>query len=118
MQYETQYILSAFQNAMDWEKVERYTKELIESDISGIHPTDVFPPITGFETTITEEDLGETFISGQENLITVTKEHLGKKVWKVTDGHHRAFAFNRAYEQTRLLCFKWIETKDDTTCYV
>lgn len=114
MQHESIYILSAFENQMDWSKVERYTEELIQSDIDGIHPSDVFPPIKGYETTIDKTDLGSNFIWGDlDRMIEVTKEHLGKKVWKVTDGHHRAFAFARAYEQTKLLCFKWIETERD-----
>lgn len=119
MQYESIYILSAFQNQMDWTKVEMYTKELIESDINGKHPSDVFPPIKGYETIIDETDLGDKFIWGDlDRMIEVTEEHLGKKVWKVTDGHHRAFAFARAYEQTNLLCFKWIETELDYSCFV
>jgi len=76
-------VISSFQNEMDWDKVERYTQEMKEKMLS--HD---FPPITGFPSIINESDIGQKFLNGNE----ITEEDIGKQVWKVTDGHHRAIS--------------------------
>lgn len=112
MQYKTRYIVSAFDNQMDWAKVEEFTQALIQDEIFN-----EFPPIAGFETIIDESDLGKNFIRGFEaDDGEIKEEHIGIKAWVVTDGHHRAFAFNKALEKTGLLCFNHIETVEDYSC--
>lgn len=76
-------IVSAFENKMDWDKVTDFTWEMKEKMLS--HD---FPPILGFPSIVDENDIGKSFLSGNE----ITEEHLGMLVWNVTDGHHRANA--------------------------
>ncbi len=76
-------VISAFANTIDDSKVEEYTNTMKEMMLS--HD---FPPITGFPTLIDENDVGDYFLSGEE----ITEEHVGKKAWKVWDGHHRTIA--------------------------
>lgn len=76
-------VISAFANPIDDSKVEEYTNTMKEMMLS--HD---FPPITGFPTLIDENDIGDYFLSGEE----ITDEHVGKKAWKVWDGHHRTIA--------------------------
>ncbi len=79
----TNRIISAFENYMDADKIETYT-EVMRSEMLGHN----FPPITGHPHIISEDDLGEYFLDGNE----ITEEHMGNLVWYVTDGHHRSVA--------------------------
>lgn len=80
-QIKTNRIISAFQNAMDFEKIDNYTNIMRYEMLS--HS---FPPITGFPTIIDEDDIGQEFLTGEE----ITEKHIGVLAWKVTDGHHRS----------------------------
>jgi hypothetical protein len=99
-QIKTGRILSAFENAMDWDKVERFTDvlrvELLQNDV---------PPIKGFPDVLSEDDIGKAFLSGEE----VTADHVGERVWYVTDGHHRSLAHIEAD-------VRYIRTELDYTC--
>jgi len=76
-------VMSAFANPIDDEKVENYT-QIMQQEMLG-HD---FPPIMGFPRVISEEDVGEYFLTGEE----IEDTHIGQKVWVVTDGHHRTLA--------------------------
>ena len=80
-QIKPSMIISAFENEMDFEKVEEYTQIMKVEMLS--HS---FPPIMGFPTIIDEDDVGQYFLNGEE----IEERHIGKLAWKVTDGHHRA----------------------------
>lgn len=89
-------IISAFSNQMDWNKVEKYTEimkeEMLQND---------FPPILGYPGYIDEAHVGTEFLNGTE----ITKKDIGKQVWYVTDGHHRAISAINAklpYIKTKL----------------
>ncbi len=82
-QIKTEFIISAFENDIDSDKLEEYTNIMKTEMLS--HS---FPPILGFPTIIDENDIGEFFLNGEE----VTEEHIGKLCWKVTDGHHRSLS--------------------------
>lgn len=84
----TSRIISAFANHIDQEKVDKYTDIMREMMLS--HD---FPPIKGYPIIISEEDLGDYFLVGEE----ITKEHIGQMAWKVTDGHHRTLAAIEAH---------------------
>ena len=75
-------IISAFQNEMDWKKVNEYTDIMTAEMLS--HD---FPDIQGFPYIIQEEDVGGMFLTEE-----IEEEHIGQMAWKVTDGHHRSFA--------------------------
>lgn len=77
------FVISAFSNPIDENKVKEYTMIMQQEMLS--HS---FPPITGFPTIIDDSDVGDYFMSGEE----ITKEHIGKQVWKVWDGHHRVLS--------------------------
>lgn len=76
-------LISAFENEMDWDKVDEFTQVLKIEMMS--HD---FPPLEGYPIIIDENDLGLVFM----NLNEITEEHIGQLAWKVTNGHHRAFA--------------------------
>ena len=76
-------IISAFANEIDHDKLDEYT-EIMRAEML----SHSFPPIEGFPAIIDDSDIGEEFLSGAE----VTTNDIGKKVWKVTDGHHRALS--------------------------
>ena len=76
-------IISAFANEINPVKLEEYTLLMQEKLLS--HD---FPLIKGFPSVIDENDVGQEFLNGE----TITDEHIGTKVWKVTDGHHRSLA--------------------------
>ena len=108
------YLISAFDNQMDWNKVSEYAERLIIEDI--YHEC---PAIKGFSRILDEDDIGTSFIRDQnEDLEEVSEIHLGLEVWMVTDGHHRSFAFRKAYEKTGILIFKWIDVEPDYSCFV
>ncbi len=89
-------IVSAFQNAIDSDKLERYTEIMRVEMLS--HS---FPAIMGFPSVINEDDLGQYFLSGEE----ITEDHIGQLCWNVTDGHHRSLAAieaNLPYLETTL----------------
>ena len=101
--YPTNRIISAFENEMDWNKVNHYAEIMVYQGFN--HE---FPPIKGFECVIDQDDVNSNtvFMNGAP----VLKENIGEKVWKVTDGHHRTFACIKAE-------LGWIEvTKDFNTC--
>lgn len=76
-------VMSAFANPIDEQKVQDYT-EIMQQEMLG-HD---FPPIMGFPRVISEEDVGEYFLTGEQ----IEDTHIGQKVWVVTDGHHRTLA--------------------------
>ncbi len=75
---KTNRIISAFQNEMDFDKVEKYTAIMKELMLS--HD---FPPIMGYPRIIDEDDIGENYLNGEP----VEFYHVGQLVWMVTDGH-------------------------------
>jgi len=81
-------VISAFSNPIDEEKVEKYTAKMQEEMLS--HD---FPPIMGFPTEIDENDIGDYFLNGNE----ITEDDIGKRAWKVTDGHHRTLSAINAH---------------------
>lgn len=110
----TDFLLSAFTNDMDWDLVEIYAQQLILEDI--YHKC---PAIGGFSRILDKDDIGLKFIRDEEeDECFVSEEHIGLEVWMVSDGHHRSFAFRRAYTRTGILVFKWIETELDPNCIV
>lgn len=115
MEANTDLLISAFWNEIDWDKVNEYADRLIQEDI--YHEC---PAIWGFWRTLDEDDIGTPLIRDPEleNNDKVTEAHIGMQAWVVTDGHHRSFAFRRAYAETRLLVFKWISVEFDKTCFV
>jgi hypothetical protein len=97
-------------NAMDWDKVDKYAKEMKENDELTSHWG--FPPITGYFSEISKDDIGDLFVWGDlDDAIEIKKEHIGKKVFFVTDGHHRVFAACKA----QIWC---IECEEDLTGFV
>ena len=101
--YPTNRIISAFENAINPHKVEEYTE--IMKTLEFNHE---FPPIWGFESIITEDDVNQVwFMDGK----LVLKEHLGIVIWKVTDGHHRTLSAINAQ-------LGWIEVEPDPNCFV
>lgn len=76
-------IISAFDNAMDWSKVDCYAQKMNQEMLH--HG---FPPISGYPTIISDADVGGAFLTGEE----IGEHHIGEYAWKVTDGHHRSFA--------------------------
>lgn len=80
---KTEYIISAFANEIDQEKLEKYTQIMQQEMLQ--HN---FLPIFGYPSILDESDIGNKFLTGKE----VTEEHIGKLVWFVTDGHHRSLA--------------------------
>jgi len=79
----TNRIISAFENDINWNKIDKYTAEMQEKMLS--HD---FPAILGFPSVICEDDLGKCFLTNEE----ITEEHIGIFVWNVTDGHHRSIS--------------------------
>lgn len=69
-------IISAFANEIQAEKL---------ASLKGTGYMD-FPPILGFPSYITKEEVGQDFLSGD----TIKKKQVGKLAWYVTDGHHRS----------------------------
>ena len=72
-------IISAFQNEIDESSLDYYRNKSSEE----------WGNIMGYESIIDEDDVentDKTFISGEE----ITSEHIGEKVFYVTDGHHRS----------------------------
>jgi hypothetical protein len=84
---KTGLIVSAFQNEIDHEKLIEY-RDIMSHEMLA-HS---FPPIMGFPSEIDENDIGNLFINGEE----IQESDLGKKVWYVTDGHHRSMAASDA----------------------
>jgi len=80
-------------NVMDYDKINRYAKEMKQNDIETGHHG--FPPITGFwgEISNHEVEIGLHWNVGKlEDSEPIRKEDIGTKVFFVTDGHHRTFA--------------------------
>ena len=80
---DTNLLVSAFENAMDFDKIEEYTDVYREQMLSN-----EFPPILGHPSILDEGDIGNYFMNGDE----ITEDDLGKQVWMVTDGHHRSIS--------------------------
>ena len=77
-------IISAFENCIDFDKVEQYT-EIMRREMLNHQ----FPPIQGYPVILTEEDyLTTNFLNGEY----VEEHNIGQIAWKVTDGHHRTIA--------------------------
>jgi hypothetical protein len=76
-------IISAFSNVIEGDKVYKYTR-LMESYMLSHN----FPPIQGYPIIINEQDIGEYFLNDEE----IVESDIGKKAWRVTDGHHRSLA--------------------------
>lgn len=78
-------IISAFQNEIDYSKVELYADVMREEMLN--HN---FPPIMGYPSILTEDDVDQSqqFLSGED----ITEDHIGQLAWFVTDGHHRSLA--------------------------
>ncbi len=79
----TNLIVSAFCNPLDDAKVDEYTA-VMQSEMLSHN----FPPIAGFYTTVSDDEIGEYFMNGEE----ITEEHTGKIIFKVSNGHHRTTA--------------------------
>ena len=79
----TDLLVSAFENPIDWDKVEVYTVKMKADALS--HE---FPKVTGFPAIIDDSDVGGYFLNGNE----ITESDIGKQIWKVWDGHHRSIA--------------------------
>lgn len=81
----TDIIVSAFQNEIDPEKLEKYTAVMKEEMLSNN-----FPPIIGYFSCINWWDIEDKleFMNGR----IATERDLHKTIWKVTDGHHRTLA--------------------------
>ncbi len=95
-QIKTGLIISAFENSIDYNKLEEYTDILREEMLSNN-----FPPIKGFPRIISEDDIDREFLTGE----LVEEHHIGKLAWMVTDGHHRSLAniaANVPYVRTEL----------------
>lgn len=102
MTYPTNRIISAFQNAMDPEKVNEYTEVMLAEQLN--HE---FPAIWGFESVIEADDVNQLwFMDGHP----VLQHHVGLTIWKVTDGHHRTMAAIKAE-------LGWIEVEPDYSCF-
>jgi len=85
----TDRIISAFENCVDYDKVEKYANTMKAEMLS--HD---FPPILGYPGIIDEDDVDEKmFLNGE----VVENEHVGNLVWYVTDGHHRSLAAIEAH---------------------
>lgn len=76
-------IISAFENIIDVDKLEKYTNIFNSKMLS--HG---FPPIKGYPNIIDESDVGKEFLSGN----VVSEDNIGEYVWVLTDGHHRTLA--------------------------
>ncbi len=69
-------IISAFENCMSEDRLDFYREQdLYQAE-----------DILGYPHIISEDEIGEIFISGEE----VNETHIGDLVWYVTDGHHRS----------------------------
>jgi len=105
--YPTNRIISAFANPVDWDVIEAYASIMKQNDLVTGHYG--FPPILGFASKITEDDLDDKdlcFMTGEP----VTEEHLHHEVWKVTDGHHRTNAAIKAG-------INFLDTEPDASCF-
>ena len=88
-------ILPAFkENHTCFLKVEEFAAEMRANDLHQGHHG--FPPILGFYDEITEEDIGEYFLPTSNEAELITKDDLGTKIFRVTDGNHRFFAAIKA----------------------
>lgn len=88
----TNRILPAFvENEMDWSKVKKYAKKMKDNDeLTGDNG---FPPILGYYDTINSDDVGKHFNwASEDNEEVITKKMIGIKIFRVTDGNHRACA--------------------------
>ena len=76
-------IVSAFENMIDDDSLDYYRNEVNFDDVS---------PIKGYPSIIDEDDVESDmyFISGEP----ITHEHIGERIWYVTDGHHRSIIAN------------------------
>lgn len=86
----------AFANPVSQELIDEYTDMIM----FGSQP----PPIKGYARVITEDDVGDYFLSGEE----ITYKHIGCPSWFVTDGYHRVYAAMDAGESSIL-----VEEDDD-----
>lgn len=103
------YIVPTFDNTIDTIKLEKYIN-IMKSKMLG-HP---FPPISGFPDFIDESMIGSEFLNGK----IINKNDIGKYVWRITDGHHRALAAidaNIPYLETK--CdFAYIANETEYEC--
>lgn len=83
----TNRIASAFENAVDWDKVQQYATEMRLQDYNSGQIN--FPPIMGFPSVIDEDDMNNP----EFGLLDIDAPYeKGDLIWKVTDGHHRTLA--------------------------
>ena len=99
---KTNRIISAFINEIDPNKLEDYSETM-----KGEMLSHRFPPITGYPSKITEDEIGNYFLTGEE----INEDHIGLIAWYVTDGHHRALSAINAK-------LPYLETKIDYSCLV
>lgn len=80
-------IISAFENEIDHQKVERYVDRMSREE--GYFPHCI-PAILGYPDVVSSEmvEKGAFYLSGEP----VSASHIGELVWFVTDGHHRTLA--------------------------
>lgn len=97
---KTGLIISAFENAIEPDKLQLYT-DIMSVEMLG-HS---FPPIQGYPHEIDDSDIGGYFLNGNP----IEWADLGKIAWKVTDGHHRSLAAIEAN-------LPYIETALDYSC--
>lgn len=105
---------SAFPNSTDFNLVRDYAISMAAED--NLFDSE-FPPITGFPSVVTEDDIGKELIpqldfdsfdkTGENNF--VTEDDIGKIIWMITDGHHRAFA-------ARMSGKEWFDVVLDPNC--
>ena len=80
------YIISAFENIINAEKVEKYTEQMLET-----YDTEyTFPPIMWYPVIIDEDIMEDEryFVNWEE----IEEEDIWKLCWFVTDWHHRAIS--------------------------
>lgn len=86
-------IVSAFENAIDDNKIEQYTNNMLETyDFEY-----TFPPIKWFPLIIDEDIINkyQFFLSWKE----IPNDYIWKKIWAVTDWHHRVISACNAHKK-------------------
>ena len=80
-----EYVISAFANPIEDEKVNNYSREM---EVKMLEHN--FPPIKGYPIIIDENDIERygKFLSGND----ITINDVGRYAWVVTDGHHRVIS--------------------------
>lgn len=115
----SEYIVSAFCNPIEYAKAKKYSVKMLADDI--LHGKHFFPPIEGFPKTITKEDIGSYFIRGEDEICDhdlIDESFIGKTLWFVTEGHHRVMAMRMAYCKSNVNSFKFTEAILDKSGFV